>query len=199
MLSTEQQALDIFATHPVLRTSELLQRGIHPRTLYKLRDQGFLQQLARGLYMLEEREPLCYPDFVIVTRKIPQAVICLTSALAHHDLTTQSPHRVNIALPAFYREPKLAYPPLEIFRFSEQSYGAGVEYQILDGVEIPIYSAEKSIIDTFKFRNRIGFDVAMESLKLYLARPQRNIGMLLQYAEVCRVERIIRPYLEALL
>lgn len=198
MTRTEQHILELFTIEPIWRTSELVKKGIHPKTLYKLRDQGTLQQLTRGLYALSDREPFSYPDLVVVARKVPLAVICLTSALVYHELTTQIPHRISIAIPKFYRAPKLAYPPLEVFRFSEASHDSGVMYPRLDGVDVPIYSAEKSIADVFKFRNRIGLDIAMEALKFYLRRSDRDINGLLKYAKICRVERILTNYLEAL-
>lgn len=195
----EVETLDLLAKHKVLRTSELLQQGVHPRILYALRDSGRIQQLGRGLYILSDHSPLAHPDFVIVASKVPQAVICLISALAYHELTTQIPHTVSIALPAFSHPPRLAYPPLSVYRFSEPALSAGVEIHVLDEVQVRIYTAEKSIADLFKFRHRLGLDVALEALKSYLARPTRDVNQLLHYAAICRVTKVIQPYLEALL
>jgi predicted transcriptional regulator of viral defense system len=128
----------------ILRTGEALRLGIHPRTLYAMRDSGQLEQLSRGLYRLAELPLLSNPDLVTVALKVPQAVICLVSALAFHELTTQIPHVVDIALPNRAERPRLDYPPLRIFRFSGLAWSEGVETQRLDDVPVRIYGPEKS-------------------------------------------------------
>jgi predicted transcriptional regulator of viral defense system len=128
----------------ILRTGEALRLGIHPRTLYAMRDSGVLEQLSRGLYRLAELPLLSNPDLVTVALKVPQAVICLVSALAFHELTTQIPHVVDIALPNRAERPRLDYPPLRIFWFSGLAWSEGVETQRLDDVPVRIYGPEKS-------------------------------------------------------
>lgn len=182
----------------LLRTSQALQLGIHPRTLYALRDAGAIEQFGRGLYRLADLPPLSNPDLVIVATRYPQAVICLISALAFHGLTTQIPHKVDVAIQAQAAQPTLAQPPLRVFRFSGRAWTAGVTLHRLDGVPVRIYDPAKSIADAFKYRNKIGLDVALEALKEYRARRDFDRAQLLQYARVCRVERVIRPYLEML-
>ena len=113
-------------------------------------------------------------------------------------LSIQIPHAVHIALPAYWNEPRLDYPPVEIYRMTEPSYAAGIERHRIDGVAVPIYSAEKSVADLFKFRSRIGKEIALEALRFYLERPNRNLDTLMDYAEICRVAKVIRPYVEAL-
>jgi predicted transcriptional regulator of viral defense system len=198
MNSAMQSALHHFRSHPVLRTQDALTLGIHPRTLYALRDEGQIEQLSRGLFALADGPTLAHPDLVIVAQKVPQAVIALISAAAFHDLTTQIPHAVHIALPAFRHPPSLDFPPLAVYRVSEPAYSAGVEEQMLDGVPVPIYSPEKTVADLFKFRNRVGLDVALETLKRYLARRDRNMEHLFHFAHICRVAGVLRPYVEAL-
>ena len=171
---------------------------MHPRTLYALRDRGLLEPLARGLYRLADLPPLNEPDLVAVARKVPRGVVCLVSALVHHELTTQIPHAVHLALERGSERPRLEYPPLELYWFSAAAFRAGIQEIEFDGVPVRIYDPEKTIADCFKFRGRIGTDVALEALRVWSARRGRSIDRLLAYARVDRVERVIRPYLEAL-
>jgi predicted transcriptional regulator of viral defense system len=197
---SRQKAINLFRERGgTLRTSEALRLGIHPRTLYALRDAGALEQLSRGLYRLSEMPPLAHPDLVTVALKVPQAVICLLSALAFHELTTQIPHAVHIAVESRAEAPRLGYPPLRVFWFSGLAWREGIETHMLDDVPVRIYSPTKSVADTFKYRNKIGLDVALEALRLYRRHPAFDVGELLGYARVCRVENVIKPYLEALL
>ena len=182
-----------------LRTSEAPRLGIAPRTLYAMRDAGVIEPLARGLYRLADLPHLSNPDLVIVAHKIPQGVVCLVSALAYHELTTQIPHAVDIALQSGSRRPRLTFPPLRVFWFSEGAWSEGIEMHQLDGTPVRIYGAEKSVADTFKFRRKLGLDLAIEALKTYHTRPGFDVNSLLHYARVCRVEQVISPYLEALL
>lgn len=195
-----QNAIAIFRQHSgTLRTSEALRLDIHPRTLYAMRDSGVLEQLSRGLYRLAEFPPLSNPDLVTVALKVPQAVICLVSALAFHELTTQIPHAVDIALPNRAERPRLDYPPLRIFWFSGPAWSEGVETHQVDHIPVRIYGPEKSVADSFKYRRKIGLDVALEALKLYRQCPDFDVSKLLHYARICRTEKVMRSYLEALL
>ncbi len=194
-----QKALDIFRQHNgQLRTSEALRLGIHPATLYALRDAGELDQIGRGLYRLADLPPLSNPDLVVVARKIPQAVICLISALAFHELTLQIPHVVDIALASHTERSILKQPPIRVYWYSGLAFTEGVEVHQIDAVPVKIYGPEKSLADAFKYRNKIGLDVALEALKFFRKRPTFNADKLLHYARICRVEKIMRPYLEAL-
>lgn len=191
---------DIFRRHGgVMRTRDAQRLGIHPQTLYRMREAGDLDQLTRGLYRLRVQRKPNDPDLVSVALKIPRGVICLISALAFHDLTTQVPHQVYVALPRGAEPPRLSFPPLRIFWFSEPAFSAGIEVHKLDGVPFRAYSPEKTIADCFKYRNKTGLDVALEALKLYLTRRRTKMEELIRYAAICRVENIIRPYLDALL
>lgn len=181
----------------VLRTQEAIGRGIHPRVLYAMRDAGVVERLHRGLYRLAELPPLGNQDLVTVTLKVPQGVICLLSALSFHELTTQIPHVVHLALERGAWTPRLEYPPLHVYRFTGRAFSEGVHRYDLDGVHVPVYDPEKTIADCFKYRNKLGLDVAIEALKLWRRRKDRNMDHLIAYARICRVERLIRPYLEA--
>ena len=183
----------------MIRTADALRAGIHPRTLYQLRDEGVLEQLSRGVYRLSEQETVAEPDLIIIATRLPQAIICLISALAFHEITTQVPHSISIALPRGAETPRLHYPPLTVHRFSEAALKAGIEEHQIDGISIKVYSPEKTLADCFKFRNKLGMDVVLEALKLYKSRKTFKLGELLKYARICRVENIMRPYLEATL
>ena len=194
------QAIEIFNTHNgILKTKQALALGIAPRTLYAMRDAGLIRQVSRGVYQLADQELPGNPDLVSVALRVPKAVICLISALHFYSLTTQIPHKVYIALPQAAEKPRLDSPPLDIVWLSSKSYNAGITEQQVDGVQIKIYSKEKTIADCFKFRNKIGIDVALEALKDYITTSNRQIDQLLSYARVDRVENLISRYLEALL
>ena len=189
---------DIFRKHGgQLRMSEAIAHGITRYMLYSLRDKGVIEQMSRGIYRLVELPPISNPDLVTVSLRFPNAVICLVSALAYYDITTQIPHDVSVAVPRDSRMPSLDFPPIQAYRFSNEAYKSGIEEHLIDGISIKVYSPEKTLADCFKFRNKIGMDVVMEALKLYKTRKKFNLSELLKYAKICRVENIMLPYLEA--
>ena len=195
-----QKASAVFQQHGgLLKTTDALRAGIHPRTLYAMRDSGFLEQIARGLYRLADMPALGNPDLVSVALKVQGGVICLISALAFHAITTQIPHEVYVALERGARAPHLGYPPLRMFRFSGKAFAEGVEVHEMDGVSIRIYSSEKTLADCFKYRNKVGMDSVLEALKLYRQRRRIKVEDLLNFARICRVEKVMCPYLEAVL
>lgn len=197
MITTFHPVETIFRKHGgLLRTSQAIQLGVSPRLLYAMRDAGELVELSRGLYRLATLPPLSQPDLVAVAVKVPRGVICLISALAFHDLTTQVPHAVYVALPNEAERPRLAHPPLRLFWFSGQAYTAGIERHEIDGVRVKIYCPEKTVADCFKFRNKIGMEVVIEALKRYRERKGFRLQRLQHFARLCRVENVMRPYLE---
>ena len=199
-LSAPQRLRALLRKHKgVLRMSQALREGVGRSTLYAMRDTGELERLGRGLYRLKSMPPLSHPDFVTVAAKIPRGVICLVSALAHHDLTTQVPHEVQIALERGSARPRLQYPPLRIFWFSAAAYRAGIEKVELDGVAVQIYSPEKTVVDCFKYRNKLGMDVVLEAIRLWRDKRAGHAKALIDHARTCRVEAVVRPYLEAVL
>lgn len=194
------EAQAIFISHGgIISTGEALSSGIHPRTLYAMRDNGQIVRLDRGLYRLSDLPTLSNPDLVSVALKIPNGIICLISALSFHELTTQIPHEIYVAIRRNSEAPRLSYPPIRIFWLTGKSYTEGVEKHTIDNVSVKIYSAEKTITDCFKYRNKIGRDIAIEALKLYRERRQIKLNDIMLYAKICRVENVIRPYLEALI
>lgn len=179
--------------------SEAIARGISRYMLYSLRDRGLIIQISRGVYRLADLPPISDPDLLTIALRSPDAVICLISSLSFHDLTTQVPHEVSVAIPRNSRPPSLEFPPIDVHRFSNNSYRAGIQEHQIDGVAVKIYSPEKTLADCFKFRNRIGMDIVIEALTLYKRRMDSDYNKILEYAGICRVERIIRPYLEAMI
>ena len=183
----------------MMRMAEALRAGVHRRTLYDLRDAGVLEQLGRGLYRLADAPPLSHPDLVAVARRAPRGVVCLVSALAYHGLTTQVPHEVYLAVPRDSEPPRIDYPPVRVFRFGPRSFGEGIETHDLDGGAVRVYSREKTLADCFKYRNVVGLDTALETLRRYRDQGRVDAEDVLRHARSGRVERVIRPYLEAVL
>jgi predicted transcriptional regulator of viral defense system len=173
--------------------------GIHPRVLYALRDAGTLQKVSRGLYRLADTAPLANPDLSAVAALVPNAVICLISALAFHEMTTQIPHEVYLALARGAQPPKMIYPPVRVFWFTGDAFTEGVETHTIDGVPVRVYSPEKTLADCFKYRRKIGPDIAVEALKRYRQSRKLDAKALVRFARVCRVEEVMRPYLESVL
>ena len=139
------------------------------------------------------------PDLVTVALKVPKGVICLISALSWHEMTSEIPHEIYLALPRGAEPPRLAYPPLRIFWFQGDAFEEGAEEHDMDGIRVRIYSPEKTLADSFKYRNKIGLDVVLEALKLYRQRKRLKVDELMHFARICRVEKVMRPYLEATL
>ena len=183
----------------ILRASKAIELGVPKHMLYNMVKSGELVREAQGIYRLNESDPLGNPDLVNISLRVPKAVFCLISALYFHELTTQIPHSVYFALPRDVKTPRIEYPPIHVFHFSKKSYQSGAVEHELDGVKVKIYDREKTIADCFKFRQKVGMDVTLEALKDYLDQPNPNVTLLMNYAKVNRVEKIMRPYLEALL
>ena len=195
----ETRVRDVFLqAGGLMHTSQAVQAGIHPRDLYALRDAGILEAVSRGVYRLSDLPPLADPDFVTVATRVPKAVIAVVSALYFHGLTTEIPHEVSIALPKGTARPKLYWPPLRVYWLSGVMFTTEIESHECDGVIVRVYGAAKAVADSFKFRNRLGIELAVEALRTGLEGRQFTPAELLCVARTCRVDRIVRPYLEAL-
>lgn len=181
-----------------LSATQAISLGIQPRTLYKMRDAGLLVRESRGIYRLADSPFWSNPDLTLVALRIPKGVICLISALHFHGLTTQIPHKVDVALLQSSEKPRLEYPPVRIVWMGPKPFAAGVEMHNLDGVQVRVYNAAKTIADCFKFRNKIGMDVSLEALREGLRQKRCSADNILEFARIDRAERVIRPYLEAL-
>ncbi len=193
----KETAINIFKqNNGQLKMSEAIEKGITRYMLYKLRDEGVVESVSKGIYRLTELPSFTNPDLVAVSMRFPQGIICLISALSFHEITTQIPHAISIAIESDTRIPKLDYPPIETHKFSSTSYHAGVEEHQIDKVMVKVYNPEKTIADCFKFRNQIGMDIVLESLKLYKTRFKFNASKLIEYGKICRVDNIMYPYIE---
>lgn len=195
-----EKARQVFLRHGgMLRTAEAIREGIQPRVLYAMRDAGMLESLGRGCYRLTELGAMSNPDLAVVAKAAPQGIICLVSALAFHEITTQIPHAVDLALPAHTHSPIVHHPPIQTYWFSGKAYSEGVGRHEIDGVQVRIYIPAKTVADCFKFRNKIGLDVAVEALKLCRQRKKTTGQEFQHFARICRVENVMAPYLESIL
>jgi predicted transcriptional regulator of viral defense system len=163
-----------------------------------MRDEGVVEQISRGVFRLASLPGLSNPDLVAVAMRVPRAVVCLISALAHHDCTSEVPHEVQIALPRRTKPPKIDHPPLRVFWFSDAALSAGVQTVVLDGIEVRIFDLPKTVVDCFRFRNKLGLDVAVEALNQAIKRKGVRPADLLRYARLCRAESVMLPYIEAI-
>ena len=183
----------------MLRTSEALDQGVHPRTLYAMRDAGLLERLGRGLYRLSDLPPLTAPDLFIVANMIPNGIICLISALHFHDITTRLPRAVSVAVRRGANPGRPDFPPTQLHWFSDEAFSAGIETHHIDETPVQVYSVEKTLADCFKYRNKIGMDAVLEALYMYRDQCKPRTKELIEHARVCRVEKVMRPYLETIL
>ncbi len=194
------KALDAFRRQGgTMRTGVALSHGMHPDTLYQLVSDGRLTRLARGLYRLSTSEEFSNPDLAVVAVKAPDAVVCLISALAYHGLTTQVPRVVHLAVPrGKYHALRLRSPPVKVYRFDAATFEEGIEVHRVDGVDLRVYGVARTLVDCFKYRNKIGLDIAMEALRFARERQRTNNRDILRIARVLRQERVMASYLEAM-
>ncbi len=181
----------------LIRPRDVESVGIHREYLLRLYRNGDLTRVGRGLYALPGAQTSESLSLAEVAKRVPKAVICLISALEFHHLTTQITHSVWIAIENKRWEPKFEYPPLEIVRFSGSAFSFGVEEHEVDRITVRIYSPAKTVADCFKFRNKVGLDVAMEALRETWRSRKATMDELWEAAKVCRVANVMRPYLEA--
>jgi predicted transcriptional regulator of viral defense system len=181
-----------------LRTRDLIALGVHTDALYMLRDSGRVVELGRGLYRLAETGEAEHPDLALVAARAPDAAVCLISALSYHDITTQIPSTVHLAVPrGNYHGIRLPIP-VTVYRFDPKTFNKGLETQRIGGMPLKIYSAARTVVDCFKFRNKIGLDVALEALRMARQRKRVQNRELLHYARLLRVENPMSPYLQAI-
>jgi predicted transcriptional regulator of viral defense system len=181
----------------LLRTRNVLRSGKHSRDLYALVEQGELVPVARGIYRLADYLPQ-NPEVIEAMVRLPKAVLFLISALDFHDLTTQIPRRVQLAVPRGTKTPSDLQLPVELHRVSEAAYSYGIEQYTVEGNRVRVYSPEKSVTDCFKHRANIGLDVCLEALRAYRDRGKSNLRELYNCAALNRVSSVMQPYIEAL-
>jgi len=193
-----QRIMRYIGQHGMVRPRDIEAIGLPREYLIRLHRQGKLSRSGRGIYALPDANVTERHSYAEVAKRVPEAVICLLSALAFHEITTQSPASVWIALRQGARRPALTSPSLRIVRLSGLSLTEGIENHQVEGVPVRVYSAAKTVADCFKFRNKIGLDVAIEALKDCLRQKKATVNEIYRYAKVCRVSNVIRPYMEAL-
>lgn len=191
---------DYFKLHGgVARFSSLRKAGLHPDTIKRMEKEGKIEKIGRGLYRLSAHAIDSHPDYVLASLQTPKGVICLVSALYFYGATNEIPRFVDIAIPTGSRAIKIKYPPVKFYRFSPKTWASGVEKHRIEGHDIAIYSLAKTVADCFKFRNRIGVNVAREALKTAVTEKHVKPGEIMAYAKTCRVDGIIKPMIETLL
>lgn len=193
-----EQILKIAKLHGLIRSRDLVANGIPRIALTRLVQQGKLQRLDRGLYALPSRHISEHGTLAEVAKKYPQSVICLISALQVHQLTTQAPFEVWLGIPNKAHVPKPSYPPLRIVRLSDTALEQGIEVRQIDGIPVRITTIERTLVDCFKFRNKIGLDVALEALAEAWRAKRINMDDLWRHASNFRMSNVMRPYIESL-
>ena len=198
MVNVSEKLLDLVRSRGMIRPCDLTLLGIPRVSLTRAVRRGHLERVGRGLYGLPGREVSAQGSLAEVALRVPKGVVCLLSALRFHELTTQAPFEVWLAIENKAFAPKLDYPPLRIVRFSGAALTEGVEVHSVDGVTVRVTSVAKTVADCFKYRNKIGLDVALEALRDAWHGKRMTSDDIWRYAKVCRVANVMRPYLESL-
>jgi len=198
MVNVSEKLLDLVRSRGMIRPCDLTLLGIPRVSLTRAVRRGHLERVGRGLYGLPGREVSAHGSLAEVALRVPKGVVCLLSALRFHELTTQAPFEVWLAIENKALAPKLDYPPLRIVRFSGAALTEGVEEHSVDGVTVRITGVAKTVADCFKYRNKIGLDVALEALRDAWHGKRMTSDDIWRYAKVCRVANVMRPYLESL-
>jgi predicted transcriptional regulator of viral defense system len=188
--------LELARRQRLLSAADLRSHGWSPQLLLKLHRTGQLKRVTRGIYSLPDSEITEHQSLVEVCRRVPKAVVCLLSALQFHEIGTQLPHEVWIALPEATQRPAIDYPSLRVARLRGEAYSQGIETVAEQGSAIRVYSLAKTIADCFKFRHKVGLDVALEALKEAWRQRKLNIDEVTRYAKINRVAQVMQPYLE---
>ncbi len=198
MTSAADKILAVAKERRIVRPRDLEPLGIAPVQLTRLYHAGKLQRISRGVYALPNQSVTEHHSFAVAAKQIPHGVICLLSALRFHDLTTQAPYEVWIAIDRKAHKPNLGWPPIRVFRFSGRGLVEGVERREIEGVEVATYGVAKTVADCFKYRNKIGLDVAIEALRDAYRSRKTTMDEIYRFAKICRVANVMRPYLEAI-
>ncbi len=200
MNKKDERIHKVFKKHKgFARTKDILAAGIHSRDIKGVRDAGQITRVKRGLYRLTNIPLISNQGFIDLARAIPGGIICLLSALSYYELTTFNPSVISMAICRGSREPKIEYPPVEFYHFSKKQFEAGINKIKIKGHEIRIYNPEKTICDCFRYRNKLGLDIAKEGLSEYLKRKDRDLEKLLDYAEICRIKPLLQTWLNAMI
>ncbi len=197
-MSNVDKILELADKKKILQAKDLSKEDIPSVYLTRMVERGSLERIGRGLYALPEYEFDEKQSLIEVQKLVPKGVVCLLSALSFHELTTQNPFEVWLAIERNAAIPQITYPPLRIFRVSGEAFSAGVEIFESEGVNLRVYSPAKTVADCFKYRNKIGLDVAIEALRDTWRKRKATMDELWHFAKICRMSNVMRPYLESL-
>ena len=198
-MDRKQKIMELARQMGLIRPRDVEAAGVHREYLLRLYRNGDLIRVGRGLYALPGAQTSESLSLAEVAKRVPNAVICLISALEFHHLTTQIAHSVWIAIENKKWEPRFEYPPIEIVRFSGPAFSFGFEEHEVDRIKVKIYSPAKTVADCFKFRSKVGLDVALEALRETWRSRKATMDELWKAAKICRVANVMRPYLEAVI
>ena len=196
--SKRQQVIDLVQALPIVRPKDLKKYGLPKDYLYILAREGLIERIGRGLYQWPDKDLGRYQTLTEACKLVPKAVVTLLSALNYHNITTQNPHQIWLAIDRKSWRPEISYPPVRFVTMSGKALHEGVETHSLDGVLIKVFNPAKTVVDCFKYRNKVGLDVALEALREGWAARKFTMDELLHYAEICRVKKIMQPYIESL-
>ena len=196
--SDRNRVLKLARRNQGVTARELATTGIHRQVLSRLVEAGEVERIARGIYRLPEHPITEHHGLAVASATVPHGVVCLISALQFHELGTQLPHEIWLAIDRRARRPALKYPPLRIVRYSGAALTEGIEIHRLEGRSVRVYNVAKTLADCFKYRNKIGLDVALEALREAWRSRRFTMTDMHRYAGICRVQRVMQPYLEAL-
>ena len=192
-------ALHLFGQRGLVRMADLRDAGVGPETVARLVRDGIASRVARGLYELADTIPAPQRSLAEASARVPKGVICLTSALQFHELTLQMPSAVWIAINRTGWKPQVDYPPIHFVWFSDHALAGGVKRHLIEGIDVPIFEPAKSIVDCFRYRNKIGLDIALEALREGLRSGRVTPDQLWEFARRARVWSVMRPYVEAMI
>ena len=198
-IKQQDQVLKLFSNTPVLRSHEITVSGIDPKTIQRMLAAGDIIRISRGVYALPDYNPESFYFFAEAQKIVKQGIICLLSALVYHEIGTQNPSLVWMAIPGRSRAPQIGSGPIQLVRFSESIYKEGIIERKIEGVNVRIYNIPKTIADCFKYRNKLGIDLAIEVLKDAVLNRRTSVDEILHFADICRVRNVMTPYLETIL
>ena len=196
--SIKQQVINVVRAQSVVRPKDLKELGLPKDYLYLLEKEGIIDRISRGLYQWPDKDLGRYQSLVEVSKRVPKAVLALLSALNYHNMTTQNPYEIWLAIDRKAWRPEISYPPVRFVTMSGEALYAGVEEHSIDGGVIKVFCPAKTVADCFKYRNKVGLDVALEALREGWSARKFTMDELLHYAEICRVKKVMQPYIECL-
>lgn len=196
--SKRQQVINLVRAQSVIRPRDLTERGLPKDYLYMLAREGVIERVGRGFYQWPNKDLGRHQSLAEISKLAPKAVVALLSALNYHSMTTQNPHQIWLAIDRKGWRPEISYPPVRFVTMSGESLHGGVETHSVDGVPIKVFNPAKTVVDCFKYRNKVGLDVALEALREGWSSHKFTLDELLRYAKICRVQKVMQPYLESL-